>query len=240
MALRPADREHDRVHPDEVREAAGDRGGEPARVQRGYNYGETSEDFLVQYEVQPASLAPGLYRQITGNQALAYGLIAASAKSELPLFLGAYPITPASGSSRSSRTTRNSACGRSRPRTRSRPSAPRSARASAARSVCAHRPARRRAQGRDSRPGGNVELPLVIIDVQRAGSVDRDADEARAGRPPMVLYGRNSESPVPVVAAATPGDCFDCALEAVRISVKYRTPVYCCRTRTSRTARSRG
>ena len=63
----------------------------------GYNYGETSEDFLVQYEVQPASLAPGLYRQITGNQALAYGLIAASAKSELPLFLGAYPITPASG-----------------------------------------------------------------------------------------------------------------------------------------------
>ena len=63
----------------------------------GYNYGETSEDFLVQYEVLPAPLAPGLYRQITGNQALAYGLIAASQKSKLPLFLGAYPITPASG-----------------------------------------------------------------------------------------------------------------------------------------------
>ena len=110
--------------------------------QAGYAYGETTERFAVSYEVKPATLAPGTYRNITGNQALAYGLIAASKLSGLPLFLGAYPITPASRFSRSSRGTRTSASAPSRPRTRSPPSAPRSARRSAVRSASARRPGR--------------------------------------------------------------------------------------------------
>src|SRR5947209_5719450 len=110
--------------------------------QTGYAFGETTESFAVQYEVKPAALKPGQYRNITGNQALAYGLIAASVKSGLPLFLGAYPITP---------------------------------------------------------------------------------EQAAL---PGVTFGRNSESPVPVIAAATPADCFDAALEAARVAVKYRTPVF--------------
>jgi 2-oxoglutarate ferredoxin oxidoreductase subunit alpha len=108
----------------------------------GYNYGETSEDFLVQYEVQPASLAPGMYRQITGNQALAYGLIAASVKSGLRSSSARTRSRRLRGSSRSSRTTRSSASARSRPRTRSPRSVPRSARASAAGSACARQPVR--------------------------------------------------------------------------------------------------
>jgi 2-oxoglutarate/2-oxoacid ferredoxin oxidoreductase subunit alpha len=193
----------------------------------GYNYGETSEDFLVQYEVQPASLAPGVYRQITGNQALAYGLIAASVKSELPLFLGAYPITPASGileelahhkefgvrtfQAEDEIAAVGAALGAS---------------FGGALGVCTSAGPGVVLKAETVGLGVTLELPLVIIDVQRAGPSTGMPTKPEQADLLMVLYGRNSESPVPVIASATPGDCFDCALEAVRIAVKYRTPVY--------------
>jgi 2-oxoglutarate ferredoxin oxidoreductase subunit alpha len=193
----------------------------------GYNYGETSEDFLVQYEVQPASLAPGLYRQITGNQALAYGLIAASAKSQLPLFLGAYPITPASGileelahhkefgvrtfQAEDEIAAVGAALGAS---------------FGGALGVCTSAGPGVVLKAETVGLGVTLELPLVIIDVQRAGPSTGMPTKPEQADLLMVLYGRNSESPVPVIASATPGDCFDCALEAVRIAIKYRTPVY--------------
>ena len=96
VALPPAGRGDDRIHRVEVREAARDRRGEHEGVQGGWNYGETSEDFASSYEIAPAKVEPGTYRQVSGNTALTYGLVAASKLSGLPLFLGAYPITPAS------------------------------------------------------------------------------------------------------------------------------------------------
>ncbi len=193
----------------------------------GYNYGETSEDFLVQYEVQPASLAPGRYRQITGNQALAYGLIAASVKSELPLFLGAYPITPASGileelahhkefgvrtfQAEDEIAAVGAALGAS---------------FGGALGVCTSAGPGVVLKAETVGLGVTLELPLVIVDVQRAGPSTGMPTKPEQADLLMVLFGRNSESPVPVLAAGTPGDCFYAAVEAVRIAVKYRTPVY--------------
>ena len=151
----------------------------------GYNYGETSEDFLVQYEVQAASIAPGLYRQITGNQALAYGLIAASVKSELPLFLGAYPITPGVGDPRGARAPqgvrRAHLPGRGRDRGRRRRARRELRRV--ARRLHVGRP-RRRAEGRDGRARDDARAPAPDHRRAARGPVDRDADEAGAGRPP--------------------------------------------------------
>jgi 2-oxoglutarate/2-oxoacid ferredoxin oxidoreductase subunit alpha len=193
----------------------------------GYNYGETSEDFLVQYEVQPASLAPGLYRQITGNQALAYGLIAASAKSGLPLFLGAYPITPASGILEELAHLKEFGVRTFQAEDEiAAVGAALGASFGGALGVCTSAGPGVVLKAETVGLGVTLELPLVIIDVQRAGPSTGMPTKPEQADLLMVLYGRNSESPVPVIASATPGDCFDCALEAVRIAVKYRTPVY--------------
>jgi 2-oxoglutarate ferredoxin oxidoreductase subunit alpha len=193
----------------------------------GYNYGETSEDFLVQYEVQPAALAPGVYRQITGNQALSYGLIAASVKSGLPLFLGAYPITPASGILEELANHKEFGV-------RTFQAEDEIAAVGAALGASFGG-----ALGVTTSAGPGIvlkaetvglammlELPLLIIDVQRAGPSTGMPTKPEQADLLMVLHGRNAENPVPVIAASTPGDCFDCALEAVRIAIKYRTPVY--------------
>ena len=193
----------------------------------GYNYGETSEDFLVQYEVQPASLPPGIYRQITGNQALSYGLIAASVKSGLPLFLGAYPITPASGILEELAHHKEFGV-------RTFQAEDEIAAVGAALGASFGG-----ALGVTTSAGPGIvlkaetiglammlELPLVIIDVQRAGPSTGMPTKPEQADLLMVLYGRNAENPVPVIASSTPGDCFECAVEAVRIAVKYRTPVY--------------
>jgi 2-oxoglutarate ferredoxin oxidoreductase subunit alpha len=193
----------------------------------GYNYGETSEDFLVSYEVKPAKLEPGVYRQITGNTALAYGLIAASVKSGLPLFLGAYPITPASGILEE--LARHKSFG-----VRTFQAEDEIAAVGAAVGASFGG-----ALGVSTSAGPGVvlkaetvglavalELPLVILDVQRAGPSTGMPTKPEQADLLMVLYGRNSESPVPVVAASTPGQCFEAAVEAVRIALKYRTPVY--------------
>ncbi len=193
----------------------------------GYNYGETSEDFAVSYEIAPARLQPGRYRQVNGNIALSYGLIAASKLSGLPLFLGAYPITPASSILEELARFKNfgvttfqaedeiAACG-----------AALGASFGGALGVTT-----------SSGPGivlkaetvglaVMLELPLLIVDIQRAGPSTGMPTKPEQADLLMVLYGRNGESPVPVVAAASPSQCFDAAIEAVRIALKYRTPVY--------------
>jgi 2-oxoglutarate/2-oxoacid ferredoxin oxidoreductase subunit alpha len=193
----------------------------------GYNYGETSEDFLVSYEVRPAALAPGLYRQITGNQALAYGLIAASVKSKLPLFLGAYPITPASSILEELANHKNFGVRTFQAEDEiAAVGAALGASFGGALGVCTSAGPGVVLKAETVGLGVTLELPLLIIDVQRAGPSTGMPTKPEQADLLMVLYGRNSESPVPVIAAATPGDCFECALEAVRIALKYRTPVY--------------
>ncbi len=193
----------------------------------GYAFGETSEAFAVQYEVKPAKLAPGRYRQITGNAALSYGLIAASRLSGLPLFLGAYPITPAS--SILEELAKQKAFG-----VRTFQAEDEIAAVGAALGASFGG-----ALGVTTSAGPGVvlksetvglavalELPLVIIDVQRAGPSTGMPTKPEQGDLLMVLHGRNSESPVPVLAAGTPGDCFYAAIEAARVALTYRTPVY--------------
>jgi 2-oxoglutarate/2-oxoacid ferredoxin oxidoreductase subunit alpha len=197
-----------------------------AAFQAGWNYGETTEAFSVQYEVKPAHLEPGTYRNITGNLALAYGLVAASRRSGLPLFLGSYPITPASDI-----LHELSKLKRFGVRT-----------FQAEDEIAGVGAALGAAFGgalgvsTTSGPGMtlkmetiglavSVELPLIICDIQRAGPSTGMPTKTEQADLLMVLYGRNGESPVPVLAPATPSDCFDTALEAVRIATKYRTPV---------------
>ena len=193
----------------------------------GYALGETTETFAVSYEVKPARLRPGTYRNITGNQALAYGLVAASKLSGLPLFLGAYPITPASSILEELSALKNFGV---------RAFQAEDEIAAAGAAVGA---AFGGALGVTASSGPGIvlkaetvglaimlELPLVICDVQRAGPSTGMPTKPEQGDLLLALYGRNSDSAVPVVAARSPADCFDTALEACRIAVKYRTPVY--------------
>jgi 2-oxoglutarate ferredoxin oxidoreductase subunit alpha len=193
----------------------------------GYAYGETTEDFAVSYEVKPAKLPPGVYRNVTGNQALSMGLIAAGVKSGLPLFLGAYPITPASEILEN--LSRHKHFG-----VRTLQAEDEIAAVGAALGASFGG-----ALGVSTSSGPGVvlksetiglavtlELPLLILDIQRAGPSTGMPTKPEQADLLMVLFGRNAESPVPVLAASTPGDCFDTALEAARIALKYRTPVF--------------
>jgi 2-oxoglutarate ferredoxin oxidoreductase subunit alpha len=193
----------------------------------GWAYGETSEDFAVTYEVGPAQLPPGTYRNITGNQALSLGLVAASVKSKLPLFLGAYPITPASGILEE--LARYKHFGVRTFQAEDEISAVGAALGAAFGGSLG--------VSTSSGPGVvlkaetvglavMLELPLLILDIQRAGPSTGMPTKPEQADLLMVMFGRNSESPVPVIAAPTPGGCFDAAIEAVRIALKYRTPVY--------------
>jgi 2-oxoglutarate ferredoxin oxidoreductase subunit alpha len=196
-------------------------------IQAGYAFGETTETFAVHYEVKPAKLAPGTYRNITGNQALSYGLIAASKLSGLPLFLGAYPITPAS-------SILEELAGYKHFGVRTFQAEDEIAAAGAALGA-----AFGGSLGVTTSAGPGIvlkqetiglaiqlELPLVICDIQRAGPSTGMPTKPEQGDLLMVMFGRNSESPVPVVAAMSPSDCFGAAIEACRIALKYRTPVY--------------
>src|SRR6184192_2040710 len=195
--------------------------------QTGYAFGETSESFAVQYEVKPAKLPPGRYRQITGNQALSYGLIAASKLSKLPLFLGAYPITPAS--SILEELAKHKSFG-----VRTFQAEDEIAAVGAALGASFGG-----ALGVSTSAGPGVvlksetvglavalELPLLILDIQRAGPSTGMPTKPEQADLLMVMFGRNSESPVPVLAASTPAQCFEAAIEAARIALKYRTPVF--------------
>ncbi|WP_336209625.1 2-oxoacid:acceptor oxidoreductase subunit alpha [Nonomuraea sp. LPB2021202275-12-8] len=197
-----------------------------AAFQAGWNYGETTESFSVSYEVKPAKLAPGVYRNISGNQALAYGLIAASVQSKLPLFLGSYPITPASD-------ILHELSKHKRFGIRTFQAEDEIAGVGAALGA-----AFGGALGVTTTSGPGValkaetvglavttELPLLIVDVQRAGPSTGMPTKTEQTDLLMALFGRNGESPVPVVAPMSPSDCFYAAIEAARIAVKYRTPV---------------
>jgi 2-oxoglutarate ferredoxin oxidoreductase subunit alpha len=193
----------------------------------GWNYGETSEDFAISYEISPAKATPGTYRQVSGNTALTYGLVAASTLSGLPLFLGAYPITPASD-------VLEQLAGLKHFGVRTFQAEDEIAASGAALGA-----AFGGALGVTTSAGPGIvlksetvglavtlELPLVIVDVQRAGPSTGMPTKPEQADLLMVMFGRNSESPVPVVAASTPSDCFEAAVEAARIAVKYRTPVF--------------
>jgi 2-oxoglutarate ferredoxin oxidoreductase subunit alpha len=195
-------------------------------MQAGYSYCEATEAFQVSYEIPPAKLAPGVYRNISGNVALAMGFVAASQKAGIPLFLGSYPITPASDilhelsqykdfgvitfQAEDEIAAITSAIG-------------------AAYAGCL-------GLTTTSGPGMAlkteamglaiaVELPLVICDIQRGGPSTGLPTKTEQADLLQAMFGRNSEAPIPVLAPSSPGDCFWIALEASRIAIKYMVPV---------------
>jgi 2-oxoglutarate/2-oxoacid ferredoxin oxidoreductase subunit alpha len=197
-----------------------------AAFRAGYNYGDTTEAFAVSYEVKPAPMAAGRYRNISGNQALAFGLVAAGQRSGLPLFLGAYPITPASDILHE--LSRHKAFG-----VRTFQAEDEIAGIGAALGASFGG-----ALGVTTTSGPGIslksetiglavmtELPLVIIDVQRGGPSTGLPTKTEQSDLLQAMFGRNGEAPLPVIAPRSPGDCFDAALEASRIALKYRTPV---------------
>jgi 2-oxoglutarate ferredoxin oxidoreductase subunit alpha len=197
-----------------------------AAFQAGWNYGETTEAFSVQYEVKPATLKPGIYRNITGNTALAYGLVAASRRSGLPLFLGSYPITPASDILHElSKLKRFGVRTMQAEDEISGVGAALGASFGGSLGVTTTSGPGMCLKAETIGLGVAIELPLIVCDIQRAGPSTGMPTKTEQADLLMALYGRNGESPVPVLAPSTPADCFDTAIEAVRIAVKYRTPV---------------
>jgi 2-oxoglutarate ferredoxin oxidoreductase subunit alpha len=193
----------------------------------GWNYGETTEAFAVHYEVKPAALPAGTYRNITGNMALAYGLITASQRAELPLFLGAYPITPASD-------ILHELSKHKRFNLRTFQAEDEIAGIGAAIGASFGGSL---AVTTSSGPGialkgeaiglaVSLEIPLLICDIQRGGPSTGLPTKTEQSDLLQAMFGRNGEAPVPIVAAQSPGDCFDAVLEAVRIALTYRTPVF--------------
>jgi 2-oxoglutarate ferredoxin oxidoreductase subunit alpha len=195
--------------------------------QAGYAFGETTEGFAVSYEVKPAQLRPGVYRNVTGNQALSLGLVAASVQSKLPLFLGAYPITPASGILEELARYKNFGVRTFQAEDEiAAVGAALGASFGGALGVSTSSGPGVVLKGETIGLAVTLELPLVILDIQRAGPSTGMPTKPEQADLLLALFGRNAESPVPVVAASTPGNCFDAALEAVRIAIKYRTPVF--------------
>jgi 2-oxoglutarate/2-oxoacid ferredoxin oxidoreductase subunit alpha len=197
-----------------------------AAFQAGWNFGETTEAFSVRYEVKPAPLKPGTYRNINGNTALAYGLIAASQLAGLPLFLGSYPITPASD-------ILHELAKHKRFGVRTFQAEDEIAAVGAALGASFGGSL---SVTTTSGPGillkaetiglaVSVELPLLVCNIQRAGPSTGMPTKTEQADLLQSMFGRNGESPIPIVAAASPADCFNTAIEAARIAVKYRTPV---------------
>ncbi|MBB3084954.1 2-oxoacid:acceptor oxidoreductase subunit alpha [Geodermatophilus sabuli] len=197
-----------------------------AAFRAGYNYGETTEAFAVSYEIKPAPMAPGRYRNISGNQALALGIVAAGQRSGLPVFLGAYPITPASDILHE--LSRHKAFG-------VRTFQAEDEIAGVASAIGASFGG---ALGVTTTSGPGIslkseaiglavmtELPLLVIDVQRGGPSTGLPTKTEQSDLLQAMFGRNGEAPLPVIAPRSPGDCFDAAIEAVRIALTYRTPV---------------
>ncbi|MEZ5260131.1 MAG: 2-oxoacid:acceptor oxidoreductase family protein, partial [Ilumatobacteraceae bacterium] len=192
----------------------------------GYHYGETAELFDHRYEIAPAKMPAGEYTQITGNTALAWGVVAAGQQAALPVYLGSYPITPASdilhelsklkhfGVRTLQAEDEIAACGM----------------------ALGAAFAGQLAFTTTSGPGValksetmslavSIELPLVLIDIQRGGPSTGLPTKTEAADLNIAMFGRHGESPLPIVAAYSPSNCFDAAIEASRIALKYRTPV---------------
>ncbi|MFZ1800826.1 MAG: 2-oxoacid:acceptor oxidoreductase subunit alpha [Chitinophagaceae bacterium] len=195
-------------------------------LKAGYNYGDTTETFTSRYKVEKAKLPPGKYRSIMGNQALVYGLIAASQKSGLPIFLGTYPITPASDILHE--LSKNKSFG-----IRTFQAEDEIAGISAAIGASYGG-----SLGVTSTSGPGLalksealglavmlEIPLLIIDVQRGGPSTGLPTKTEQSDLLQAYYGRNGECPMPLIASSTPSDCFHAVYEAVRIAVQHMTPV---------------
>ncbi|MQA83016.1 MAG: 2-oxoacid:acceptor oxidoreductase subunit alpha [Streptosporangiales bacterium] len=192
----------------------------------GWNYGETTEEFAISYEIRPAAMPTGLYRRITGNTALAWGLVAASRLSGLPLFLGAYPITPASDVLHElSRHKRFDVHTFQAEDEIAGVGAALGASYGGALGVTTTSGPGVSLKGETISLGIALELPLVVCDIQRAGPSTGMPTKTEQADLLMAYGGRHGEAPVPIVAPQSPSDCFDIALEAVRIATTYRTPV---------------
>ena len=195
-------------------------------LQAGYNYGDTTETFTTRYKVEKAKLPPGKYRSIMGNQALAMGLVAATVKSGLPLFLGTYPITPASDILHE--LSKHKAFG--------------------IRTFQAEDEIAGISAAIGASYGGSIgvtttsgpgmalkaeamglavmlEIPLVVINVQRGGPSTGLPTKTEQSDLLQAYYGRNGECPMPVIASSTPSDCFDVVYETTRIAIEHMTPV---------------
>ncbi|MER6036484.1 MULTISPECIES: 2-oxoacid:acceptor oxidoreductase subunit alpha [unclassified Streptomyces] len=199
-----------------------------AAFRAGWNFGETTEDFAVSYEVAPAAKAfpVGTYRNISGNLALAYGLVAASQQADLPLFLGSYPITPASDILHE--LSRHKNFGVRTFQAEDEIAGIGAALGAAFGGSLAVTTTSGPGVALKSETIGlavSLELPLLVIDIQRGGPSTGLPTKTEQADLLQAMYGRNGEAPVPVVAPKTPADCFDAALEAARIALTYRTPV---------------
>jgi 2-oxoglutarate ferredoxin oxidoreductase subunit alpha len=195
-----------------------------AALKAGHAFGETAE--LSAYSVKPAVLAPGNYKRITGNQALAYGLIAASVQSKLPLFLGSYPITPASDILHELSRHKNFGV-----RTVQAEDEIAAAGMALGASFSGHI-----GVTTTSGPGLDLksetiglalsmELPMVIVDIQRGGPSTGLPTKTEQSDLLHAMYGRHGEAPLPIVASYSPSSCFWAAIEATRIALKFMTPV---------------
>jgi 2-oxoglutarate/2-oxoacid ferredoxin oxidoreductase subunit alpha len=195
-------------------------------MQAGYSYCEATEAFQITYEIPPAKLAPGVYRNISGNTALAMGFVAASQKAGIPLFLGSYPITPASDILHELSGYKNFGVitFQAEDEIAAITSAIGAAYAGALGITATSGPGmalKTEALGL----AVAVELPLVICDIQRGGPSTGLPTKTEQADLLQAMFGRNSEAPIPILAPATPGDCFWIALEASRIAIKYMVPV---------------
>src|SRR5256712_5270813 len=195
-------------------------------LRAGHTSAETAELFAVSYEIRPAKIAPGKYRNITGNTATALGFVCAAQKAGRPLFLGSYPITPASD-------VLHELSGWKQYGVYTFQAEDEIAGIGAALGAAFGGAI---AITTTSGPGMDLqaetvglalaaELPSAVTDIQRAGPSTGMPTKTEQADLLMAMYGRHGESPVPILAAATPADCFRMAFEAVRIAVKYMTPV---------------
>ncbi|MGB0821225.1 MAG: 2-oxoacid:acceptor oxidoreductase subunit alpha, partial [Ilumatobacteraceae bacterium] len=197
-----------------------------AAFKAGFNFGETTEMVGQRYEVKPATLPSGEYTSITGNTALSWGLIAAGQLADLPVTLGSYPITPASDILHELSKHKNFGV-----RTVQAEDEIAAVGVALGASFAGHL-----GVTTTSGPGValksetislavSIELPMIIIDIQRGGPSTGLPTKTEASDLNLAIYGRHGEAPLPVVAAKSPADCFDAAIEAARIALKYRTPV---------------
>jgi len=195
-------------------------------LQAGYNYGDTTETFTTRYKVEKAKMAPGNYRSIMGNQALAMGLVAASQKSGLPLFLGTYPITPASDILHELSRMKNFGVKTFQAEDEiAGISAAIGAAYGGAMAVTTTSGPGIALKGEAMGLAVMLEIPLLIIDVQRGGPSTGLPTKTEQSDLLQAYYGRNGECPMPVISASTPSDCFSAVYEAARIAVQHMTPV---------------
>ncbi|HWC33891.1 MAG TPA: 2-oxoacid:acceptor oxidoreductase subunit alpha [Mycobacteriales bacterium] len=198
-----------------------------AAFKAGWNYGETTEGFVVRYEVGPAPMKPGLYRTVHGNTALAYGLIAGARQAGLQIFLGSYPITPASDILHELAKHKNFGVVTFQAEDEiAGVGAALGASFGGALGVTTTSGPGIDLKAETIGLGVMIELPLVVCDIQRAGPSTGMPTKTEQTDLLLAMFGRHGEAPVPVIAAQSPADCFDAAIEAVRIATTYRTPVY--------------